>query len=60
VGTTGLVRRGGLVSIRGELWQARTLDGEALSPGDEVIVDDVERGLVLVVHPLQTHVPQHA
>jgi membrane-bound serine protease (ClpP class) len=51
-GTHGVVRRGGLVSVRGELWQARTSDGAPLATGDDVVVEDVEEGLRLVVrHP---------
>jgi len=49
-GAAGVVRRGGLVAVKGELWQARSSDGEPLTTGDEVVVDEVERGLRLVVH----------
>ena len=49
-GAAGIVRRGGLVAVKGELWQARSSDGEPLTTGDEVVVDEVERGLRLVVH----------
>jgi membrane-bound serine protease (ClpP class) len=48
-GAPGIVRRGGLVAIKGELWQARSSDGEPLTTGDEVVVEDVEEGLRLVV-----------
>jgi membrane-bound serine protease (ClpP class) len=48
VGARGQVRRDGLVAVRGELWQARGDDGEALEAGDEVEVVGVE-GLSLVV-----------
>jgi membrane protein implicated in regulation of membrane protease activity len=37
-----------MVSLRGELWQAHTADGEPLVPGEHVRVEDVE-GLELVV-----------
>lgn len=49
-GAHGIVRRGGLVAVKGELWQARSSDGEPLTTGDRVVVEDVEGGLRLVVH----------
>jgi membrane-bound serine protease (ClpP class) len=49
VGTTGEVRREGLVFVRGELWRARSADGEPLRPGEHVEVESVESGLVLGV-----------
>jgi membrane-bound serine protease (ClpP class) len=48
VGTRGEVRRDGLVSVRGELWQAHAEDGGQLEVGDEVEVAGIE-GLELVV-----------
>jgi membrane-bound serine protease (ClpP class) len=48
VGAHGQVRRDGLVAVRGELWQARSEDGEMLAPGDEVDVLGIE-GLELRV-----------
>ena len=51
VGQHGQVRRGGLVAVRGELWQARTSDGGPLDDGEEVEVRGVE-GLSLVVRRL--------
>jgi membrane-bound serine protease (ClpP class) len=51
IGQTGVVR-GGLVAVRGELWQARSADGEPLVTGDRVVVEAVE-GLVLVVRPVR-------
>ena len=60
-GTHGIVRRGGLVSVRGELWQARTSDGAPLATGDDVVVEDVEEGLRLVVrHPRAPEPEEHA
>lgn len=56
VGTHGQVRRDGLVAVRGELWQARSQDGERLELGDEVEVLGVE-GLMLIVRPTRT--PAH-
>jgi membrane-bound serine protease (ClpP class) len=50
VGAHGQVRRDGLISIKGELWQARTAEGEELGTGDDVEVVGVE-GLELVVRP---------
>ncbi|HZT45206.1 MAG TPA: nodulation protein NfeD [Gaiellaceae bacterium] len=54
VGAHGQVRRDGLVAVRGELWQARTDDGEPLEVGDEVDVVEVE-GLSLVVRRAREH-----
>jgi membrane-bound ClpP family serine protease len=48
VGTPGVVRRGGLVAVKGELWQAQSADGEPLATGEAVVVEDVD-GLQLVV-----------
>jgi membrane-bound serine protease (ClpP class) len=48
-GASGIIRRGGLVSVKGELWQARAADGEPLVTGEPVVVEDVEAGLKLVV-----------
>jgi membrane-bound serine protease (ClpP class) len=53
VGAHGQVRRSGLVSVRGELWQARSEDGEPLDPDQEVDVVGVE-GLELIVRPART------
>jgi membrane-bound serine protease (ClpP class) len=50
VGAVGQVRRDGLVSIRGELWQAHTEDEAPLDAGDDVEVVGVE-GIALVVRP---------
>jgi membrane-bound ClpP family serine protease len=50
VGTSGVVRNGGMVFVNGELWRARTEGGEPLRQGDEVDVERVE-GLELVVRP---------
>jgi membrane-bound serine protease (ClpP class) len=49
VGTAGVVRQGGLVSVKGELWQAQSADGEPLTTGEAVVVEDVEDGLRLLV-----------
>ena len=53
LGARGQVRRDGLVAVRGELWQARTEEGEPLELGDEVEVVGVE-GLILIVRPVRT------
>jgi membrane-bound serine protease (ClpP class) len=49
-GSVGEVRRDGLVFVNGELWQARTPDGEQLKPGERVRVESLD-GLVLTVRP---------
>ena len=46
--TAGVVRHGGLVAVKGELWQAQSADGEPLTTGDEVVVEEVD-GLAFVV-----------
>lgn len=48
IGAEGVVRRDGLVFVRGELWQATSTDGAPLEPGATVRVDGVE-GLRLTV-----------
>ena len=52
VGEIGEFRGDGQVFVRGELWRARTPDGQSLIRGQKVRVDHVEPGLVLDVHPL--------
>jgi membrane-bound serine protease (ClpP class) len=47
VGMEGVVREGGLVFVRGELWRARS--NEPLLPGERVRVDSLN-GLTLDVH----------
>ena len=42
IGTPGVVRRGGLVAVKGELWQAQSTDGEELTTGDEVVVEEID------------------
>ena len=49
VGAAGVVRRSGLVAVKGELWQARSFDGEPLTTGERVVVQEIESGLRLVV-----------
>jgi membrane-bound serine protease (ClpP class) len=49
VGTTGIVRRDGYVLAQGELWRARPVDDAELVPGDQVVVEQVDDGLVLTV-----------
>jgi membrane-bound serine protease (ClpP class) len=48
-GAAGIVRRGGLVAVKGELWQARSSDGKPLAAGEKIEVEAVE-GLRLVVN----------
>jgi membrane-bound serine protease (ClpP class) len=50
-GAVGEVRRDGLVFVNGELWQAKTEDGERLRPGERVKVESLD-GLVLTVKPV--------
>ena len=52
-GSIGEVRDNGLVYVNGELWQARTPEGEELHPGERVRVESLD-GLVLTVRPEPT------
>jgi membrane-bound serine protease (ClpP class) len=49
VGHEGVVRRNGMVLVDGELWRARTSDGEPLVTGEHVRIEEVEEDLRLVV-----------
>jgi membrane-bound serine protease (ClpP class) len=49
VGETGSVRGEGLVFVDGELWRARTEDGEPLQPGERVRVESVEQDALQLV-----------
>ena len=49
VGAEAVVRRGGLVSLKGELWRAHTSDESPLVPGERVRVEGVEKDLRLLV-----------
>ena len=49
VGSEGVVRRDGMVQVNGELWRARTSDGDPLEVGEHVRVEQVEEDLRLVV-----------
>jgi membrane-bound serine protease (ClpP class) len=50
VGEKARVRGENLVFVDGELWQARSADGTALEPGEEVVVEAVDQeGLRLTV-----------
>ena len=49
VGEEAEVRRGGLVSVNGELWRARRADGGPLQRDGKVRIEEVEDDLVLVV-----------
>lgn len=57
VGLTGIARSATTVAVRGELWNAHSLTGEPLAPGQEVLVEAVEGGLTLLVRPTQVHAP---
>jgi membrane-bound serine protease (ClpP class) len=52
-GSVGEVRDNGLVYVNGELWEARTREGEVLHPGEKVRVESLD-GLVLTVRPEST------
>ena len=56
VGTTGVVRREGQVFVNGELWRARSVDGESLRIGDEVEIEGMEE-LELIVRPRRVPTP---
>jgi membrane-bound serine protease (ClpP class) len=49
VGERGVVRRDGLVFVRGELWRAQPEDDHPLAPGEQVEVTSVGDGLLLHV-----------
>jgi membrane-bound serine protease (ClpP class) len=53
VGTEAVARRDGYVLAHGELWRAQTTDGSRLEPGERVVVESVDEGLVLRVRPAQ-------
>lgn len=54
VGEPAQVRGENLVFVDGELWRARTADGEPLRPGEQVRVESFEQeGLELVVTPAE-------
>jgi membrane-bound serine protease (ClpP class) len=58
VGEAGVVRGEGLVFVDGELWHARTTNGEPLEPGEQVVVESVDpEGLHLIVGSPQTAPP---
>ena len=56
LGQVGIVREKlaptGIVFVRGELWQARTNNGEPVEPGTQVKIDKIDDDLVLEVEPL--------
>jgi membrane-bound serine protease (ClpP class) len=52
IGMEGVVRPGGRVFVRGELWRAKS--GERLEAGDHVAVDRIDDGLTLDVHRIET------
>ncbi len=54
VGNEAVVRRDGMVQVNGELWRARSSDGETLVPGEHVRVEEVEEDLRLVVGSMAT------
>ena len=60
-GQIGVVRESlapeGLVFVNGELWRARTTDGETVAPGETVKVEALADGLVLDVVPAGDDTP---
>ena len=52
VGEEGVVRRGGLVLLNGELWRAHAADDSPLVPGEHVRVEEIGDDLRLVVGSL--------
>ena len=53
VGEIGEFRGDGQVFVRGELWRARTPEGQLLKRGQKVRVDSVEPDLVLDIEPVE-------
>lgn len=51
IGLPAVARSGEVVSVKGELWRARSATGEPLVPGEEVAVEAVEGDLTLLVRP---------
>jgi membrane-bound serine protease (ClpP class) len=49
VGATGEMRSGGYAFVDGELWRARSADGEQLVPGQPVTVERLDENLELLV-----------
>jgi membrane-bound serine protease (ClpP class) len=54
VGSEAVVRRDGFVQVNGELWRARSAEGDELVPGEHVRIEDVEEDLRLVVGSMAT------
>ena len=57
VGLHGVARGANTVSVRGEIWNAHSVTGEALAAGQEVVVEAVEGGLTLLVRPARVGAP---
>jgi membrane-bound serine protease (ClpP class) len=57
IGKTGIARSAGTIAVRGEIWNAHSLSGEPLIPGEEVVIEAVEGGLTLLVRSAQVHAP---
>jgi membrane-bound serine protease (ClpP class) len=61
VGTVGDVRRDGFVCVGGELWRARSADGDPLVPGEQIRVEAVdEESLRLVVESASEPSPERS
>jgi membrane-bound serine protease (ClpP class) len=57
VGTTGVARYGGQVFAHGELWRARSAEGEELEPGETVEIVGVDDSLTLEVRRIRADTP---
>jgi membrane-bound serine protease (ClpP class) len=57
VGKHGYARGSDVVSVAGELWTAHTTSGQPLTPGEEVVVEEIEGGLTLRVRRADTVAP---
>jgi membrane-bound ClpP family serine protease len=57
IGLHGIARGTGVVAVNGEVWNAHQASGEPLALGEEVVVEAVESGLILLVRPARVHAP---
>jgi membrane-bound serine protease (ClpP class) len=57
IGLHGIARGTGVVAVNGEVWNAHQASGEPLALGEEVVVEAVENGLILLVRPARVHAP---
>ncbi len=57
IGLHGIARGTGAVAVNGEIWNAHQASGEPLALGEEIVVEAVENGLILLVRPARVHTP---